>query len=213
MYQIGLSAFIAMSLFLGTDVIGEEIILPPRSTNDVQFYAQAPKGDWGPAYKEACEEASLILAMNHLKGDLVDIDTFDQQILDMEEFELDYFGYHEDTTIDELAEVIEEYTTGIDYEILEDPTIYDLQEELFLGNLIVAPFAGEELENPFFKDPGPRYHMLVIVGYDEKGFITNDVGTKRGKDFHYSYQNMMESLHDFHPEDMKKGGKRVLVLW
>lgn len=212
MFKIGLSAFIAMSLFAGTDIVPEKVELPEKVAMNVQFYAQAPRGDWSEAYKEACEEASLVLAINHLKGEQADLDTFDKQILDMEAFEKGFFGYHEDMTIPQLAQVVEEYVRGIKYEVIEKPSVDDLKEELFLGNLIVAPFAGQMLENPFFKNPGPRYHMLVIVGYDKNGFITNDVGTKRGKDFKYSYENMMNALYDYHPDDMTLGGKRVLVL-
>jgi hypothetical protein len=42
--------------------------------------------------------------------------------------------------------------------------------------------------------------MLVIRGYDEKYFYTNDVGTRLGENFPYAYAVIMDALHDLVPE-------------
>lgn len=57
--------------------------------------------------------------------------------------------------------------------------------------------------------------MLVIRGYDEKYFYTNDVGTRLGENFPYAYAVIMDALHDLVPEgkgDIATGKKRILVL-
>ena len=43
--------------------------------------------------------------------------------------------------------------------------------------------------------------MLVIKGYLDNSFITNDPGTKRGENFIYSIDNLLLSLADW---DIKK---------
>jgi len=42
--------------------------------------------------------------------------------------------------------------------------------------------------------------MLLIVGYDESGFYTHDVGTRRGELYRYSDVVMMNALHDLVPK-------------
>jgi hypothetical protein len=54
--------------------------------------------------------------------------------------------------------------------------------------------------------------MMVIRGYDEKHFITNDVGTKRGQNFIYPYNVIMSAMHEWHDGDMNLGAKKVIVM-
>jgi hypothetical protein len=85
---------------------------------------------------------------------------------------------------------------------------------------VIVPANGKTLfkENKHFKSGGPWYHNLIILGYDDtkKQFIVHDVGTQFGAYFRYSYQLLMDSIHDFPPshkkEDIDMGVPRVLVL-
>ena len=83
---------------------------------------------------------------------------------------------------------------------------------------MVAPFAGRTLGNPFFTGLGPVYHNLVIRGYDNDRFITNDVGTRHGQNFIYDSNVLMTALHDWHeaaatdPDGILLGAKKVLVV-
>jgi hypothetical protein len=79
-------------------------------------------------------------------------------------------------------------------------------------NLIIAPFAGRMLGNPFYSGEGPYYHMLVIKGYDEENFITNDVGTRRGENFIYSYETVMQAIHDYRETGIETAPKKVMVI-
>ncbi len=126
------------------------------------------------------------------------------------------FSNKDDLNIFELKKLAEDYFKLKNLKIIENPQIKDLENELALGNLIIAPMAGRKLNNPFFKNPGPLYHMLVLSGYDrnKKIFITQDPGTKRGSDFIYSYETILEALHDFtdKKENIESGEKRILVF-
>ncbi len=184
----------------------------------VPFYSQAPHGDWGMPYQEACEEASLLLAWYYVQGEWPSIDEFEADELAMVGWETEYFGQYEHTDITQTAEMASVYLGFDNWQILENPTAEDLKAELAAGNPIVAPFAGRYLGNPYFTGLGPVYHMLVIRGYDEDEFITNDVGTRHGENFVYSYDTLINALHDwddsasYDDEGILNGGKRVLVL-
>lgn len=196
----------------------------PFSINlDVPFYSQAPRGDWGMPYQEACEEASLLLASYYVRGEDPTPAEFENDLLAMVEWEVSYFGQYEHTSVDQTAEMARVYLgmTGGEsgrVEVVEKPSADDLRAILARGDVIVAPFAGRYLGNPYFTGLGPVYHMLVIRGYKGDTFITNDVGTRHGKNYKYSEEVLMNALHDWHEsaawdsEGILKGARRVLVV-
>ena len=186
--------------------------IPLEINLDVPFFPQAPDGDWSLPWQEACEEASAILAVSFAKGDRPAKDAFRKEILDLVEWEKVNFGAYEHTNVVQTDRMI---GSALDYKstrVIENPTVDELKRTLAVGHPIVAPFAGRLLKNPFYKGEGPYYHMLVIRGYDEKNFITNDVGTKRGENFIFPYETIMQAIHDWDPEDILKGGKRVIEI-
>ena len=77
-----------------------------------------------------------------------------------------------------------------------------------------VPVAGRELGNPYFSGGGPWYHMLVITGYDGNRFITNDPGTKRGEDYKYSADVLIEAIHDWtgSKDTITSGAKTAVVI-
>lgn len=208
----------------------EPASMTPSSVNlDVPFYSQAPRGYWGMPYQEACEEASLLLASYYARGEDPTLAEFEKDLLAMVDWEVSYFGQYEHTSIDQTAEMAHVYL-GMDedenggqdgagrVEVVENPSTDDLRAILARGDVIVAPFAGRYLGNPNFTGLGPVYHMLVIRGYKGGYFITNDVGTRHGKNYKYSEGVLMNALHDWHdsaawdPEGILKGAKKVLVV-
>ena len=200
------------------ETVADEVDLSFAVNLSVPFYSQAPYGDWGMPYQEACEEASLLLAWYYVNGEWPSIDEFEADELAMVDWEVSYFGQYEHTTIEQTAEMASEYLGWDSWEILENPTVEDLKREIWEGNPIVAPFAGRYLGNPYFTGLGPVYHMLVIKGYDDQEFITNDVGTRHGENFTYSYNTLINALHDwddsaaYDDEGILNGAKKVLVL-
>lgn len=204
--------------------LDEEMVSPkegeiaPELNLDVLFYSQAPFGNWGMPYQEACEEASLLLAHYYTKNQTVSIEQFERDLLAMVEWEINYFGQYEHTSIEETAEMAREYLGYDAVEIVENPTVDTLKQLLAQGYPVIAPFAGRSLGNPYYTGEGPVYHMLVIRGYDETHFITNDVGTRHGENFIYSYDVLLNALHDWHPaaendpSGILEGEKKVLIL-
>lgn len=179
---------------------------------DIQFYSQAPYADWAMPYQEACEEASLILAYNFVTGLSMTKEEFHEELLSLIDWEISYFGSYEHTTIAQTAEMLSQYYGFDDWEILKNPTVADLKVEIAKGNPIVAPFAGRLLGNPNYTGLGPLYHMMVLKGYDDLNIITNDVGTRNGHNYQYSYEVLTDALHDWNDADITLGEKNVLVL-
>ncbi len=199
----------------------EEVIpqLPTEVRRVIPFATQAPLGVWNDFYDEMCEEASAIVANAWLINDsrpILDPNEVDQELKNISEFEKESIGTDVSTTIRQLRTVMIDYMS-ISPESLNMVEISSELElkKLLVDNIIIAPFAGKELKNPYFRGGGPRYHMLVITGYKEKSFITNDVGTKRGANFEYQSDLLISAIHDFIPEDegeISVGNKTVLII-
>lgn len=192
----------------------EEIQELPKEINlDMPFFAQAPDADWRLPWKEACEESSIILAHHFLEDKELSKQEFKRQVLELVDLQEEMFWDYIDTSIAQTAEMLEEYYGYTNYEIIDNPSIEDLKKELAQWHPIIAPFAGKELWNGFFTNGWPRYHMLVVVWYNDEFFLTNDVGTSRGENFAYSYETLMDAMHDLVREgDITSWEKRVLVM-
>ena len=202
----------------------EESIQPEESTsleteipNEINltapFYSQAPEGDWSQPWQDACEESSLVLAHYGMKGETLTKEEFKKEVLAMVDWENENFGYFESTPIEQVVQLYEAfYEDAFSTKVIEDPTVEDLKKELAQGHLIVAPFAGRMLGNPFYSGDGPYYHMMVMKGYDEEHFITNDVGTRRGENFIYPYQTILDAMHDYKEPGIESQPSRVIVL-
>jgi hypothetical protein len=177
---------------------------PVSSVNiDVAFMSQAPYKVWDALHEEACEEASVIMANTWAKN----IPSFSQEyaeaeIQKLEKWQKGNFGYFESTTAKQTAEMAKKFY-GLNSKLIENPTAEELKNELKQGNVVVMGMGGRILNNPHFTPPGPLYHMLLIKGFDGTGFITNDPGTKYGKDYHYSFSTLMSAARDWSGE--KKG--------
>jgi len=188
--------------------------LPPEINLKVPFYSQAPEGDWGEPWQDACEEAATVLAYHFAIDDELSIDQFKTEVLGLVDWETKNFGYYESTDIQKTYDMmLANYQIPSDMVwILEDPTIDSLKSQLAQGHVIIAPFAGRMLGNPFYSGEGPIYHMMVIRGYDPVNFIVNDIGTRRGENFIYPYKTLMNSMHEWNEEDILKGARKVIIV-
>jgi hypothetical protein len=180
----------------------------------VPFTPQAPHGDWGEPYQEACEEASLYMVARYYEGEpvgLIEPDTADDAILSIVDLE-ESMGLSQDVTIAELAVVAQ---AGWNYQtrLIENPTIEQIKDELIAGRPVIVPLAGRLLGNPFFTQPGPIYHMLVIRGFtQEEQFIVNDPGTYRGEGYLYDFDTVMGAMHDWNGGEEIIGGSKVVLI-
>ncbi|MBA4336551.1 hypothetical protein C0416_02130 [bacterium] len=164
---------------------------------EVPFVCQAPfqtEANW-VYHEESCEEAALLQVRYYLEG-VKDPKPEDSNatILDMIEWQKKNFGEHKDVYANDMKSLINGY---YDYpleniEIIYDATITDIKKAVSMGYPIIVPIMGDILKNPYY--PYPGYHMLTIIGYTPDKIITNDVGTRRGKDFSYSYDIFMKAL-------------------
>ena len=180
----------------------------------VPWTSQAPHAVWDHRDQEACEEASIYMVDQFYRGvaeGLIDPDIADAAIDDLVEEQMQLFGYFESTTAAQTADLVEMFY-GYTVELITDPTVDQIKDEVLAGHPVVIPAAGQVLANPYFTPPGPEYHMLVIKGFTEDGFITNDPGTKRGENWIYEYEHFMNSIHDWVEDDILSGEKVVIVI-
>lgn len=189
------------------------IILPSSFNLNVPFTAQAPLADWNETFKEACEEATSLIVHYYYQNKTFTPQIATEEILKMVDWQNKNFGGHFDLTAKETAQMIREYFGYKSVEIIDNPGIDLIKWHIVSGRPIIAPAAGQLLGNPYFRQPGPVYHMLVIKGYTKTQLITNDPGTKRGADFLYDYDVIMNALHDWNATDILKGEKRILVVY
>lgn len=189
-------------------------VLPSSVSLDVPFSPQAPFADWDdPRQQEGCEEMSLIMVHHFLQGSELTLETALEELHAMSAWQTDR-GWPLDIDLDDLAINAREYY-GYEAEILENPTVENLQQALADGHPVIVPAAGRELGNPYFSGEGPWYHMLVLTGYTRWGkFITNDPGTRRGEGYKYKETVIHDAMHDWTgiKEEISTGAKRVLVV-
>lgn len=205
-----------------TGVPSSVAAIPSEYNLAVPFQPQAPHADWSLPYQEACEEASLIMADRFFSGESLSLEQMDAAIKDVVAWEQDVFGYYEDTTAGEVARIASDYfnlNAILDFDVRPE----NIKRHISQNKLVVVPAAGRELPNPYFTGDGPLYHMLVIRGYTQTQFITNDPGTRRGEQFLYAYDDLINAIHDWprehggfkdgvSEEEMRNGTPVLIVL-
>ncbi len=194
--------------------------LPTTYFLPVPFTPQAPTANWDELHNEACEEASAIMASKYFSSffsspngestqerlpptddnnTLIDPIFVEAEITKLTKWQQKTFGYHLSITTEETAKMIREFY-GLNTEIKTNYTDNDLKQALVDGKLIIFPTNGQKLNNPYYKRPGPIYHMLVIKGYDSQGnFLTNDPGTKHGLNYPYTFDVLYNANGTYTP--------------
>lgn len=207
-----------------------ETIIPVPTTIDIKtgladkhqiktaFIPQAPEKNWDQPWQDACEEAALLTAHYYYLARNPDISTLLSEYQKIFDYEFSKNWTH-DVNLSQMATISAELW-GYKTKIIDNPSLDDLKIYLSQDIPIIVPANGKTLfkENTHFKSGGPWYHNLVILGYDDskKLFTVHDVGTQFGAYFHYSYDLLLESIHDFpasqKKEDIDSGIRRVLLL-
>lgn len=189
-------------------------VLPLEVNLAVPFTVQAPNGNWDEIHGEFCEEASVLMAVSYVKGwTIASSEVADQKMFEIKTFEEQKFGYYKDTTAEETAMILKEFYNLDRVRLVYEPTVENIKDALSEGKVILVPAAGRQLLNPYFNQPGPIYHMLVIKGYTKEGnLITNDPGTRRGADYIYSPAIIMNAIHDWNGGDVNNGRKVIIVV-
>ncbi len=193
----------------------EAIDLPREINLDVPYTSQAPYGNWDMPYQEACEEASIIMVKHYINNEPLDADQADREINEMVEWETAR-GYGPDINATQ-AMLIGKHFYDIEGAVFYESnvTIRNIKMFLAAGYPVVIPVAGRLLSNPNYRGIGPAYHMIVIKGYDQTNFITNDPGTSFGADYKYSYETIDNAIHDWtgSKDTIEEGKRTMFILW
>lgn len=168
---------------------------------NVPFTSQAPFGEWSdPRQQNACEEASVLMAIYWANGQSFSLQEAKDKILAIADWEQKKYENYIDTSArDTVERLFKEYFQYQKAFVVENIVSQDIINELVKGNLVIVPANGQTLKNKFFQVPGPLEHMLVIIGYDyqTKEFITNDPGTRQGKDYRYNQDVLFNAIRDY----------------
>ena len=187
-------------------------VIPEELNLDVPFYPQAPFANWDYPWQEACEEASVLLAVNEYYNHNWTREEFNAEILKLVAWEKKTFGSYEHTSVEQTAQILNEHF-NLKTKIHRDPTFEDVKKIISNGNLIVMTFAGKKLKNPNYKNGGPIYHAMLIKGYKKnEKIITHDVGTRNGENYVYSWKRIHDSMHDYY-EPIEKGEKLMIEVF
>ncbi len=187
--------------------------LPASQNLAVPFTPQAPFAVWDEMHDDACEEASILMVAHYKQGKpIASPQDADAELEALVELEMQMFGYFKDTTAEETVRLAKEYYGFQNSRLVYDFTVDDVKREIASGNPVIVPAAGRMLHNPYFRGGGPPYHMLVVRGYTADGmFITNDPGTKRGEEYTYTFETILDAAHDWNSGNVEYG-KRVMIV-
>jgi len=175
--------------------------LPQKIKQEVPFMVQAPFGNWkDQIFQNGCEEAAMTMAFEWIKGtSVISAEEAQNKIKKLTSFEDKTFNYNTDTDIYDMQKIFQNYFDYQNIKAQENINLDDIKNEIQKGNIVLVPTFGRALGNPNYTTPGPITHMLVIIGYDSatKKFITNDSGTKHGKDYQYSEDVLFEAIWEY----------------
>lgn len=195
--------------------------LPSTFKLEVPFVPQAPFAVWDDDHNEACEEAAILTVDVYLKKKAITPELADKEILAMINYQKENWQGHFDLTAEDIAKLAKEFYGYKNTEIKYDISIDDIKKEIVSGNPVILPTAGrmlfgplEEGKNPYYRSPGPLYHMVVAIGFDDaKGvMIVNDPGTKNGKEFSFKYEVLENAIHDWNNGNVENGKKAMIIL-
>ena len=143
-------------------------------------------------------------------------DELDRAFKDMQEWETAHLRTWLDTTAEETVRMLQEKFGYTNARVVRGVTIAMMKDELMKGRPFVVPAAGRALASPYYQRPGPLYHMLVVIGYDDatREFITNDAGTNtKGAGFRFSYDNLYGAMGDWSVErDAPDTSQKVMIV-
>jgi hypothetical protein len=212
---IGVILLIIAAIFfsLWTTNVAQQQDLPNKKQIDVPFSAQAPEGNWAEPWQNACEETSVIMIDSFYKGNTLSKAQAKQEILRVFSLKEDKFEASKDESMEKIADLINSTNLNWKAHVKVDPTLADMKNELANDQPIIVPVYAPKLKsNPQYGFGDINYHVFIISGYDDlwQQFIVKDPGSSRGNNQRYSYEEVMNAIHDFLPSDYDQGRKAVI---
>jgi len=190
-----------------------EIVIPEEFNLAVPFTTQSPYAEWTEQDNESCEEAAALIVHYYWQNKTFTKEIAKQELQTIVDFENDYFGFYKDTNAEQTAEFIRELWGYQRVEVVYDIIIDDIKKEVAQGRPVILPSAGRMLGNPNFRSPGPLYHMVVVRGWTANMIITNDPGTRKGEEYQYAPDVLLNAVHDWNDGDVENGCKVMIVIW
>lgn len=189
------------------------VSLPAEFNLAVPFTTQSPFAGWSEQDNESCEEAAILTVHYYWQKK-----TFTKQIAKDElqkivDYEMANLGFYKDTDAEETAQLAKDMWGYERVDVILDPTLEEIKQQVYAGRPVILPTAGRELHNPNFKSPGPIYHMVVVRGWTKSMIITNDPGTRKGENYQYSPDILMNAIHDWNNGDIMNGQKAMIVIY
>lgn len=186
----------------------------------VPFTSQAPFGGWNDLRQEdGCEESSALMAVSWARSRSITKQSALNNIIGSSNYTQKKYGEYRDiSTQDTLNWVIKDYFHFQNVARVKNITLASLINELEKGNVVIVPLNGQALHNPYYTAPGPKHHMMVVIGYDPVAnvFITNDPGTRRGAQYKYDANLFYNAIRDYKTGFQQSDTsvqKNVIVVW
>lgn len=221
MKKLTLSLFFLLLPFIPSLALAQTSIpsaLPSKVSLKVPFVWEIPDGVWVPPWSGACEEAAMtavdqfylnsgkrILPKAEAKADMLPIFSFEDKL----------FGYNGDTDAAEIAKAINDFSS-FDATIVRNPTLSDIKSELAADHPVLSLHYGYALNNPRhrFRRGGSSYHVMTLTGYDDATgqFTVNDSELSDGIDYHYKYDIILATLHDFNHKTKHADGPPTVIF-
>jgi uncharacterized protein YvpB len=168
----------------------------------VPYVSEAPENIWSGSWVNACEESSIMMVDEYYKGTLVvSTSSAKAYLLNLFAAQRKLYGSDANSDASRMITMIEDHA-NFDAELVIYPTIEEIKAEIDAGRPVISLHRGFDLKNPNvpFLATGSSYHTIVIFGYDDlaQNFITHDPGDQyTGRNYLYSYETIMNSLHDY----------------
>lgn len=174
----------------------------PETEKTLAFTTQAPIGYWTEApWADFAEEACVYMAYKW-GGNTEMPDKYDvaANLKAIGEWENEHFG---SSALTDMNQTLQMLTLALGYTkatLVSELNEAKLKLELDAGGIWIVPVNGQILANPYYGDPAPEHHMIVIYDYNDQGFLANDPGTRRGAAFVYTTTKILESIQDLNGE-------------
>lgn len=179
---------------------------------NVPYTSQAPERNWADPWQNACEEAAVLMIDAYVRGYGLSPLSAKDELLRMVQWEENQNMFISLNAV----EVKKIFTDYLHYKkavkVITNPTVEQIKQLLNEGKPVLALAHGKTLGNKYYSNGGPDYHALVIRGYTNDSFITNDPGVNRGVNFIFPIENIMKSLRDWNDGDVKNGTPVIIVV-
>jgi hypothetical protein len=139
------------------------------------------------------------------------------KIKEIEDLVLEWWYKH--TSLEDTLKMIIAFqwdNQKVFWEVIENPTIELIKENIFKWNSVIVPLYWKWLSNHLFNNWWPIYHNLVIKGYTEDIFIVNEVWISKWDWYKYKQSELMNNIYNYdkklYPGQFTKWKKEILIL-